>query len=379
MIKMKNNKQFDIPVVMIVFKRLDLTKRVFESIRQLKPLKLYIIADGPRNDEEKKEVQAVREYLDKNIDWACEVHRNYAEHNLGLRYRMPSGTNWVFETEEKAIFIEDDILASQDFFWFCKQMLEEYEKDERIMMVSGTNLYAGSDTFGDGDIIFSNFSTIWGWATWKRAWEKYDVNIRKWPQVRKEKILKDILSKKGYRFYKTVFNDLQFHWYRTWDYQWEFTKFANRGLGIIPKCNLINNLGMGNENAEHRNDLPEKIDFVSGVQITSLRLPVQIPSDVVVNKEYDEMFQNHFVPSISTGVYLKNNIRAFFYNKFLRTIKKMEKDTFYFKNILPEKYKLTEEEQSLNIGDFYKYISAKEFRKSAIAYPLYKWFRIDLY
>ena len=167
-----NDNSFDVPVVMIVYKRLDVTKEAFEPIRKLRPKKLYIISDGPREHKDKKAVEEVRNYLDSHIDWDCKVHRNYAEKNMGLRYRMPSGMAWVFEKEDRAIFIEDDIKADQSFFYFCRDMLEHYEKDERIGMISGNNLYPEAKIFKTEDICFSSFATIWGWATWKRAWQK---------------------------------------------------------------------------------------------------------------------------------------------------------------------------------------------------------------
>ena len=109
---------FDIPVAMIVYKRLDVTKISFQAIRKVRPKKLYIISDGPRDLKDKKAVEEVRQYLDSHIDWKCDVHRDYAKKNLGLRYRMPSGMAWVFEKEDCAIFVEDDIKAGVEFLSF---------------------------------------------------------------------------------------------------------------------------------------------------------------------------------------------------------------------------------------------------------------------
>ena len=369
---------FDIPVVMIVYRRLDLTKQVFSRIREVRPKELYIIADGPRSESEKEAVQSVRDYIDSHIDWDCNVHRNYATENYGLRYRMPSGTDWVFETADKAIFLEDDVYPTLSFFSFCREMLLQYENDEDIMMISGTNLYPGDGSFGDYDITFSYFATIWGWATWKRAWEKYDVNIRRWPQVRRSGEIKDIFTKKGYRFYATVFNDLQYHWYRTWDYQWEFAKFVNHGLGIVPRVNLIRNLGMGNADGEHANDTKDKIDFVSGVEVMEMPHPIRCPEQAKRNEEYDILFQNSFVPHVSNYVYLKNAMRAKVYERLFHQIKKMEQDEVYFSTVLPEEYKLTPRELQLNPGDRFAFKDAKSFRKVAFAYWLHRCFHWNI-
>ncbi|MGN0347551.1 MAG: hypothetical protein ACI4DU_09735 [Lachnospiraceae bacterium] len=369
---------FDIPIVMIVYRRLDLTKQVFSRIREVRPKELYIIADGPRSESEKEAVQSVRDYMDSHIDWECNVHRNYATENYGLRYRMPSGTDWVFETADKAIFLEDDVYPSLSFFSFCREMLLRYEKDDNIMMISGTNLYAGDPSFGDYDITFSYFASIWGWATWKRAWEKYDVNIRRWPQVRKSGEIKEILTKKSYRFFETVFNDLQYHWYRTWDYQWEFAKFSNHGLGIVPRVNLIRNLGMGDPNGEHTNDSQDKIDFVTGVEVQELSMPIRCPEKMERNSEYDKMYQKGAIPKVKPVTYWKNCVRANIYERLYRLIKMMEQDENYFSNILPEEYRLSEHEMQLNPGDRFALRDAKSFRKVAIAYWMYLYLHVNV-
>lgn len=369
---------FDIPIVMIVYKRLDLTKQVFARIREVRPKELYIIADGPRNESDTEAVSSVREYLDSHIDWECNIHRNYASENYGLRYRMPSGTDWVFETADKAIFLEDDVYPTLSFFTFCREMLVKYEKDEEIMMISGTNLYAGDSSFGDYDITFSYFASIWGWATWKRAWKKYDVNIRRWPQLRKSGAIKDIFTKKSYRFFETVFNDLQYHWYRTWDYQWEFAKFTNHGLGIVPRVNMIRNLGMGDPNGEHAADSQEKIEFVTGVEVQELTMPIRCPEKIERNTEYDIMYQKGAIPKVSAMTYWKNNFRANIYENFYRLIKKMEQDEYYFENILPEEYKLSQREMQLNPGDRFALRDAKSFRKVAMAYWVYRYLHINI-
>ena len=130
------NETYDVPVALIVYKRVDLTKKVFAAIREVRPAELYIISDGPKGRDDADAVRCVREYLDSHIDWPCNIHRDYAEKNLGPRYRMPSGMKWVFENVDRAVFIEDDIEAGPDFFWFCREMLERYKDDQRVMMIS---------------------------------------------------------------------------------------------------------------------------------------------------------------------------------------------------------------------------------------------------
>src|SRR5688572_9821738 len=95
------------PVAFFIFKRPEQTARVFEAIRQSKPARLYLIADGPGNPDETEICRKVRALVGQ-VDWDCEVKRNYAETNLGLRERLISGMDWVFQQEECAIILEDD-------------------------------------------------------------------------------------------------------------------------------------------------------------------------------------------------------------------------------------------------------------------------------
>lgn len=366
-------EQFDVPVVMIVFKRLELTKRSFEPIRKLKPKKLYIIADGPRTEADKEKVIAVREYLDTHVDWDCEVHRNYAEKNMGLRYRMPSGMQWVFESEERAIFIEDDIDATENFFYFCRDMLEHYKDDERVLMISGSNIFPNHESFNGEDIGFSMFASIWGWACWKRSYELYDVNLRSWPEIRKRGMLKKKLTPEAYDFFRILFDDLQYHWYRTWGYQWTYLMLTGKGLGIVPRCNLISNIGMGDADAEHKDDSQEFIDKVSNAERGEMILPITYPSDVIRNEAYDLYYQkDEFIERASLFKTIKYGFRAWYYSRVYRQIKEMERDEVYFNKYVPEKYRLSPEEQKYNKGDRYRLVTPKEMIKSADEYRRYK-------
>jgi len=129
---------FDIPILFIIFKRPDTTSVVFEQIKKIKPKKLYIASDGPRNESDIEKCLQTKKIVE-NIDWPCEIKRNYSEKNLGCGRRVSSAIDWIFEKEEQAIILEDDCLPNKDFFLYCKQMLETYKGNEKIMMISGTN------------------------------------------------------------------------------------------------------------------------------------------------------------------------------------------------------------------------------------------------
>src|SRR5579883_3534944 len=185
--------QLKTPVVLIIFKRADTTERVLEVIRQVKPSQLFVIADGPRADrsEEVEKCAAARALIEQ-VDWQCEVFKNYSEVNLGCAKRVSSGLDWVFSNVEEAIILEDDCLPHPTFFRFCEELLEKYRYDTRISSISGQNVLL-KHRRTNYSYFFSRYNLCWGWASWKRAWQHYDLYIKLWKEIQSEGFLKDIL------------------------------------------------------------------------------------------------------------------------------------------------------------------------------------------
>ena len=233
----------DTPIAFLIFRRPDLTARVFSTIRQAQPRQLFIIADGARNETEKVLCQQARAVTEV-IDWECEVFRNYADENLGCRKRVSSGLDWVFSQVEEAIILEDDCLPHPSFFRYCQELLEYYREDKRIWCVSGDNFQDGQWR-GDGSYYFSNYNHCWGWATWRRAWQNYDHDLANWEKFRDGQYLKSVLdSELEVTYWQNTFEQL----YKTgkpntWDYPWTFTCWQNRGLTVLPNVNLVSNIG----------------------------------------------------------------------------------------------------------------------------------------
>jgi hypothetical protein len=182
------------PVVLIVFNRPDPTAQVFAAIREAQPSQLFLISDGPRANrpDDLEKCRAVRAVIDQ-VDWPCDVQTNYAEKNMGCKYRVASGLDWVFSVVEEAIILEDDCLPHPSFFKYCEELLEKYRDDRRIGIISGHNNLFGYRRSADS-YYYSNIPYIWGWATWRRTWEAYDFNISLWPEVRDSNRLKDIFK-----------------------------------------------------------------------------------------------------------------------------------------------------------------------------------------
>ena len=243
---MCDEKFFSIPVVLIIFNRIETTKRIFPVIKKIQPSCFYIIADGPRDHVSNERVRCdeVREFVLNSIDWNCELHTNFSEKNLGCKTRISSGLNWVFSMVDCAIILEDDCIPDPSFFSFCHMMLKKYQNDHRIMMISGTN-YLSEEIPPEFTYHFSQLFPIWGWATWNRAWNLYDIDMRYWPLFKKGGFLNSIYKNKLFIHYiERIFDDVYAGMDDTWDAQWFFSCITQRGLCIMPAKNLVSNIGI---------------------------------------------------------------------------------------------------------------------------------------
>ncbi len=238
-------------VAFLIFNRPNLTEIVFEAIRQVKPRKFLVVADGPRFPEEVDECKKARSIIEK-VDWQCEVLTNFSEVNLGCKRRISSGLAWVFSEVEEAIILEDDCLPAPSFFSYCEALLEYYRYDERIMHISGNNFQNGQ-TITNYSYFFSKYTFVWGWASWRRAWKHYDVGLKTWPSFRKLDLVSSMCeTHHEQKYWSDIFDRVFNNAIDTWDYQWLYACWSQNGLSILPKSNLVSNIGFGS-NATHTN------------------------------------------------------------------------------------------------------------------------------
>ncbi len=239
------------PVLFLLFNRPDTTAKVFEAIAKVKPAQLFVAADGSRPGErgEFEKCQITREIIQR-VDWDCEVKTLFHDENLGCKKAVSSAIDWFFEHVEEGIILEDDCLPSDSFFSFCAELLDTYRHDERIMMISGTNLQGGIQR-GEASYYFSEIPHIWGWATWRRAWKMYDRDMASLPEFVRSGAMRDVFRDVNVRFHwahrfiSTYEGEVD-----TWDYQWMYSIFLSAGLSVCPQLNLVSNIGFG-LNATH--------------------------------------------------------------------------------------------------------------------------------
>jgi hypothetical protein len=270
------------PILFIIFNRPKTTKEVFEVIKQIKPKQLFIAADGPRlnKEDEKEKCKEVRKTV-TNIDWNCEVKTLFREKNLGCKLGVSSAINWFFENVEEGIILEDDCVPNKSFFYFCDELLNRYRDSEKIMHISGSNLQFG-EKFGTSSYYFSHCPHVWGWATWKRAWRKYDLNMTDLDNfVKSKKTYEVFQNKKLGSFWNSLFKFTKDKSINTWDVQWNYSILNADGLSITPNLNLIRNIGFGSE-ATHTKEINNKFE-----QNTRELNEIIHPTEIIPNLKAD--------------------------------------------------------------------------------------------
>jgi hypothetical protein len=245
---------FHTPILFLIFNRPDTTERVFQQIRALKPKRLFVSADGPRSHiPGEAELCTQTRSIIKQIDWDCEVKTRFSEKNQGCKIGVSSGIDWFFQNVVEGIILEDDCLPDITFFNFCEILLNYYRNDSRIMHICGTNFQDGKIR-GTGSYYFSAINHVWGWATWKRAWDKYDVNIENYPELLEQKVISSMYSSpKMEKYWRKNFKLVHSKRKDTWDFQWQYAVSVHHGLAIIPNKNLVSNIGF-DTNATHTID-----------------------------------------------------------------------------------------------------------------------------
>lgn len=277
---------YTIPVLVIVFNRLETAKKSFECIRKIQPKYLYVASDGPRigyrDDVEK--INAVRVEILNSIDWDCEVKTLFQAQNLGCGIGVYTAINWFFKNVDYGIIMEDDCIVDSSFWEFMNEMLLRYKSDKRIGMVAGSNPISFSDY--SYSYTFSRYKSCWGWGTWRRAWENMDINMNWRNEISQSVLLNSGYCGKDIVGWKYKLKCIDKKVVSAWDWQWYFSLSAQNQLCIYPKVNLVSNIGNGVD-ATHTafgNIL---------IQCQSLEFPLVHPQYVLPCSSFDRRFYSY--------------------------------------------------------------------------------------
>lgn len=301
---------FDVPVLFLIYKRSNTTRKVFERIKEIKPLNLFVAADGPKNENEKRDCEAVRKYVLENIDWPCEVKTLFREKNLGCGLAVSGAIDWFFGQVEQGIILEDDCLPELSFFNFCKILLEKYRNEEQIKIISGNNFQMGNRR-GDGSYFFSAYSHIWGWATWKRTWSQYKFRLNYLDNQKVDQLLNRHFQREKEKIYwKKIFWSVKNEEVDTWAYPLSFSVWYFNGVNIKPNQNLVTNIGFG-EDATHTKG---RKSVLANLPLDPI-LDIKHPASIMVNIEADQFLFDHFID-------LRRPLSVRIKRKFLQVLKR---------------------------------------------------------
>lgn len=298
------------PILFLTFNRPSHTAAVFQRIREAKPEKLFLAADGPRShvaDDEEK-CKKVKEIISE-VNWDCEVHTLFREQNLGCGLAVSSAIDWFFSMVEGGVILEDDCNPSLQFFQFTAAMLEEYKNEKQVFHISGFS-WVYEESFPH-DFYFTRYPNIWGWATWADRWKKYNFSLEgqtidkklSWLEATKEEVF----------FHNYSFKSVLKENVDTWDYQWKFCLFQHRGICINPNANFIDNIGFDGEGTHTVQD--KKLPLVSNNDLLSV--DYRVPEiDLLMEKKHREKYlwpkANYFYTLFS----FKQKVKDFLLNLY---------------------------------------------------------------
>lgn len=277
-------ENLSVPVLFLIFNRPETTRRVFDEIRKAKPRKLFVAADGPRKNrpDETWKCDEARSII-QSVDWDCEVKTLFRDENLGCGKAVSSAISWFFEQVEEGIILEDDCLPHPSFFTYCETMLERYRDNPAVWNIGGAQYSYGRSTSG-ASYHFSALPVIWGWATWSDRWKHYRFDVSDLPVRKLRRALKSYFRNGDMRRY-WLWNLclMKKHKVDTWDYQFTFSLWLNKGLALVADTNLISNIGFGND-ATHTTQPGNKKANLPVSDIGQIIHPAEVKQDVAADE-----------------------------------------------------------------------------------------------
>ena len=290
-----NKWNIDLPVLLIFFARPNTLSLVFDKVKKARPSKLFLACDGARAGN-KRDVEAIEKCkkIVNNIDWECEVYTNYSTENLGCGRGPSSAISWAFEYTDKLLILEDDCVPDDTLFPFMVEMLDKYKNDDRVGIISGFNHFKDWDC-GEYSYCFTKTGATLGWGTWKRVWKNYDYTIMTIDDTYCVKLLSNLIKNKHMKksrigSWKKASVETCEKKVNYWDIQFGFLKYTQSYLCIVPKGNLIYNIGVGEGSTHTEKDKESlwKLGKILFMPTVSMQFPIKHPNYMICDNKYDE-------------------------------------------------------------------------------------------
>ncbi len=269
---------FKTPVLLILYNRIEATHNLFQIIRQVRPEKLYVSADGAQPQLENDYVNCLRTRSVIMPEWECKLEQNWHEEHYGKSQHIYRAISWFFEQEPEGIVLFDDTLPHVDFFPYCEQLLERYRDTSEVMHIGASHLKR-KNKGGSASYYFSGYAFLWGFATWRRAWKNFDLTLQNLEKEELIPILSKYMGKPHERMYWiNVFNLLKKYDLDYWEFQYNMHIWKSGGLSISPNINLVKNTGFKGRKRKIRKLMADVFPI----------LPLRIPSEITQNKTADK-------------------------------------------------------------------------------------------
>lgn len=267
-------------ILVVLFNRPAVVGELIDALRPARPARLFVFADGPRPDHpsDVQRCAQARAALDQ-VDWMCEISRCFRDDNVGLKAAMVGAIDWFFSHVESGIILEDDCIPHPDFLAFAGDLLERYRDVSEVMGISGVNM-APHERFGPYSYFFASSGHIWGWATWRRAWQGFDIDLQTWPAIRDDFYADSTPLRRalGVKF-DAAYDGTKHTWARAWHYH----VARRRGLVVVPSVNLVRNIGLGPD-ATHTTSTRHSL---ARLAVGELADPLVHPEVLAANRDYD--------------------------------------------------------------------------------------------
>lgn len=299
------------PILLLIFNRPETTALVFEQIRAIKPKRLYVGADGPRlnNRSDSENCERARQ-IATSVDWDCDVKTLFRKENLGCGIAVTTAIDWYFEQEENGIVLEDDTVPNLSFFRYCEEQLERHKNNSDIGIISGNNVvnHIWPVQIKD-DFLYSGYTPIWGWASTRKNWQTFDYSLKSLDKNKLQNSLSKFFSNEEIvshwmRIYKIYLDN----GYNNWDFRFFLNQVYKNKLHIIPKTNLVKNIGFG-ENSTHTSS---KENILNNLETFDFK-PRSPAKKIIQNKKHDLILSEY-----AYGIQIERGVLHRAYRKLSR-------------------------------------------------------------